>query len=379
MCNFVLRKFLKSYYTYGYCVLHINLVCKNIFTHGCDTFYAKNEIFFQLRHRTPKSFKHKKASHTTQKMSTYTITLTPELLKKLTKSLYKNSDDERDIRKAFDGFVKKHASALKRKVPKTKKPEDFPKGAKTAYMLYGDSRRKELKEENPVLKMGGISKLLGGEWKKLRTSKKKPFIKEAAKDKARYQKELKRYKRKLEKEGRLNEIYAFLPVTELKAICKEEGLKNYTKLKKAELVELLQKGGNADDSDDSEEEQRSKKSRNKSKSAPPAKKNRRNSSKKQPESSEEDSSSSSDSEDSDEDSEEEKKSGKKQPEKKSSKKQPESSEEDSSSSSSSSDSEDSEEEEKKSAKKQPAKKSKKSAKKQPAKKSDDSDDSDDSE
>lgn len=72
---------------------------------------------------------------------------------------------------------------------KTKK--EGPKRPLSAYMYFGQERRKSLIEEKPELKAAvtEISKILGAEWKEMTDSQKTKFNKLAAEDKARYEKE----------------------------------------------------------------------------------------------------------------------------------------------------------------------------------------------
>jgi hypothetical protein len=72
--------------------------------------------------------------------------------------------------------------------------EDHPKRALTAYMLFSQERRADIKKAHPDVGFGQIGKMLGEEWKKTSPEEKKRFHEEAAKDKIRYQKEMASYK-----------------------------------------------------------------------------------------------------------------------------------------------------------------------------------------
>jgi hypothetical protein len=62
-----------------------------------------------------------------------------------------------------------------------------PKRPPSAYVLYSVEKRPEIKEANPSLKLGEISKMIGASWQGLSTAEKKPYEERAAKQKAAYQ------------------------------------------------------------------------------------------------------------------------------------------------------------------------------------------------
>lgn len=65
----------------------------------------------------------------------------------------------------------------------------------TAYFLWLQENRESIKKANPNASVTEISKLAGVEWGKLSASDKKKYEDAAAKDKARYEKEMAAYKK----------------------------------------------------------------------------------------------------------------------------------------------------------------------------------------
>lgn len=64
--------------------------------------------------------------------------------------------------------------AQKRKrTSKKKKDPNAPKRPLTAYMIFSQEHRQEVREENKDAKIGEISKILGERWKKLSDEEKK--------------------------------------------------------------------------------------------------------------------------------------------------------------------------------------------------------------
>lgn len=67
-------------------------------------------------------------------------------------------------------------------------------------MFFSNAKRDQVRSENPELKFGEIGKHIGELWKNLSAEDKKPYEEMAAKDKERYEREMKDYKPK-EKSG----------------------------------------------------------------------------------------------------------------------------------------------------------------------------------
>lgn len=75
---------------------------------------------------------------------------------------------------------------------KKNKDENAPKRASTAFMLWLNEHRDEIKRENPSLKVTEIAKKGGEMWRELKD--KSIWEEKAAKDKERYTNEMKNYK-----------------------------------------------------------------------------------------------------------------------------------------------------------------------------------------
>lgn len=61
-------------------------------------------------------------------------------------------------------------------------------------MQFSNSVRSQVKEENPGLSVTEIAKLIGTKWNELSAEDKEPFVKKAAEDKVRYEREMEVYK-----------------------------------------------------------------------------------------------------------------------------------------------------------------------------------------
>ncbi|GAA6014578.1 hypothetical protein JCM10207_001651 [Rhodosporidiobolus poonsookiae] len=72
---------------------------------------------------------------------------------------------------------------------KAKKDPNAPKRNLSAYMIFSQDARAQVKEENPDVGFGEIGKLLGAKWKELDEEDRKPYEEKAKADKARYEKE----------------------------------------------------------------------------------------------------------------------------------------------------------------------------------------------
>lgn len=75
---------------------------------------------------------------------------------------------------------------------KTRDP-DAPKRPISGYMAYGSKRRPQLKRHEPDLAFGELTKKIAAEWDEMSEKEKKPYLKLASEDKARYQKEKEKY------------------------------------------------------------------------------------------------------------------------------------------------------------------------------------------
>jgi hypothetical protein len=89
-------------------------------------------------------------------------------------------------------------TSLKKMFNKENKKKDplKPKRVKSSYLIFCDSERKVIKNENPTLSTKDITCELGRRWKIIKTDKKKykKYEELAKKDKERYMNEMKKYK-----------------------------------------------------------------------------------------------------------------------------------------------------------------------------------------
>ncbi|KAI9140871.1 high mobility group box domain-containing protein [Paraphysoderma sedebokerense] len=92
--------------------------------------------------------------------------------------------------------VKKSVDAPMKRGKKVKKAKDpnAPKRPLSGYFHFCAEARDGVKSENPGLNVGEIAKILGAKWKELDENEKKPYNDKAKADKARYDKEMAKYK-----------------------------------------------------------------------------------------------------------------------------------------------------------------------------------------
>lgn len=118
------------------------------------------------------------------------------------------SEDEEEEEEEEEKPVKKPAkkkagkAAKKEEKPKKKKKDpNEPKRGMSAFMFFANAKRASVKEDNPGISFGETGKKLGEMWKALDGDGKKSFEEQAAKDKARYEKEIAAYRAKQEAAG----------------------------------------------------------------------------------------------------------------------------------------------------------------------------------
>lgn len=99
-------------------------------------------------------------------------------------------------------------------VKKKIKDPNAPKRNLSSYMLYYRDSRVDLAAKNPELKAVDMARVIGDKWNALSDKEKQPYVKLAAKDKARFDKEMKAYemngsshKRKAEDEEETSSNY----------------------------------------------------------------------------------------------------------------------------------------------------------------------------
>jgi len=79
---------------------------------------------------------------------------------------------------------------------KKKRPADYPKHPRNAYLFFSTEVRKKRQEEFPDKSFVELTTLVAGEWRNLKSSKKKKYEEMAKKDRARYKRELSEWKSK---------------------------------------------------------------------------------------------------------------------------------------------------------------------------------------
>ncbi|CCW59605.1 unnamed protein product [Phytomonas sp. EM1] len=79
------------------------------------------------------------------------------------------------------------------KAKKEKKPDNYPKAALSAYIIFGNEQREKIKAENPGIAITEILKETGRRWAAASEEEKEHYKKLAEADKVRFDKELKVY------------------------------------------------------------------------------------------------------------------------------------------------------------------------------------------
>ena len=76
-----------------------------------------------------------------------------------------------------------------------KKDPMAPKAPLNAYLLYFNEERSDMRQKNPGMSFGELTKIIATKWKDLSTDEKQRYINEAETDKERYSKEMADYKK----------------------------------------------------------------------------------------------------------------------------------------------------------------------------------------
>ena len=76
-----------------------------------------------------------------------------------------------------------------------KKDPMAPKAPLNAYLLYFNEERSDMRQKNPGMSFGELTKIIANKWKDLSTEEKQRYINEAEMDKERYSKEMADYKK----------------------------------------------------------------------------------------------------------------------------------------------------------------------------------------
>lgn len=74
-----------------------------------------------------------------------------------------------------------------------KKPDNYPKAALSAYIMFGNDQRAKILKENPSLKITEVSKKIGDLWKNASQTTKEQYSKRAESEKKRFEKEMTAY------------------------------------------------------------------------------------------------------------------------------------------------------------------------------------------
>ncbi|KAK9669639.1 hypothetical protein RND81_13G145600 [Saponaria officinalis] len=82
----------------------------------------------------------------------------------------------------------------KKKKPKRKKDPNAPKKPNTAFILFSNAERENIKKEKPGIIFTEVGKLLGEKWRNLSAEEKQPYEEKAEADKQRYKDEVSDYK-----------------------------------------------------------------------------------------------------------------------------------------------------------------------------------------
>lgn len=103
---------------------------------------------------------------------------------------------EKAEKKAPAKRAAKEKAPPKEKKEKKAKDPNAPKKPMGAYMWFCKDKRAEVKEKHPSWGVAEIGKEMGAQWKAISDKDKKKYEEQAAKDKERYEKDMKSYKPK---------------------------------------------------------------------------------------------------------------------------------------------------------------------------------------
>ena len=105
--------------------------------------------------------------------------------------------DKAPLKKVAKGKVEKKEKETKALVllAKRKRDPNAPKRPMTAFMYFAREERPKVMKDNPNFSVPEIGKELGARWRKLGDNERAKFDALAAKDMARYQAQMKKYKK----------------------------------------------------------------------------------------------------------------------------------------------------------------------------------------
>lgn len=82
---------------------------------------------------------------------------------------------------------------MAKKAARKKKDVAAPKRGMSAFFLFANSVRADVKKKEPTLAFGAVGKVIGERWRALSAKEKAPFAELAVQDKLRYAAEMKNY------------------------------------------------------------------------------------------------------------------------------------------------------------------------------------------
>ena len=106
-----------------------------------------------------------------------------DLIHKICEELGHEGEATRLIEKYLDKNVK----------IKMKKDKNAPKRTRSAYVLFGNAKREEIKKTNPDASNTDVMKIISEHWNKLTDEEKKVYESQSAEDKERYLEEKEEY------------------------------------------------------------------------------------------------------------------------------------------------------------------------------------------
>jgi len=125
---------------------------------------------------------------------------------KLNKTLSKMCEDTDQgwscLKKVDDNYKlspewrKSWCKQFAQKIRRKKKPSDYPKNPRNAYLYFSIEVRKKRQEEYPDRRFGELTTMVANEWKNLKSTKKKKYEEMAKNDRARFKRELQEWQSK---------------------------------------------------------------------------------------------------------------------------------------------------------------------------------------
>ncbi|CAJ1029488.1 DEK C terminal domain/HMG-box domain/HMG (high mobility group) box/Protamine and protamine like, putative [Leishmania lindenbergi] len=120
---------------------------------------------------------------------------TPEIQRELAK-IQKEKEDvsaRRSKRGRSVSSAKKSNEKASKRDKKEKKPDDYPKGTLSPYIIFVNENREKLKAQNPDMKNTELLAEMGNLWKKISEAEKSRYQKLSDEDKLRYDREMAAY------------------------------------------------------------------------------------------------------------------------------------------------------------------------------------------